>query len=310
MKKIFFALFVLSIFTVSGLFLTGCSEKKANLDENEIGTQLATSAFMSQGFLSNETTMVSASNITLSNVASSTVSTTEIDRRVDQFMLFFDKLNVFLDGNPKVALNIEQSSSSKEGFESKVSYDVNGVVHVIHYNITDASEDNDLEEQEFSLEGILEFGSKSFTVIGGTEIEDGEIEMYFETHETDSDNYVRVEIEKESNEQFFQIDSYINGVDSYSEIRLEKDGLDGAIEITIWDGQVSTTIEIQKEVDGNETIYRFEYNVGDVSGSITLRVSIDENGNEERHFSIQEGEFYKEFSKIIPTYISGLGDIV
>lgn len=301
MKKIFLVLFATIV-----LFLAGCTKEGPTSDINtaEIGTQLATSVFMAQGFFTNSNATLATSNSVLSSSVELESTDSEVERNLDQFMLFFDMMNVFLEGSPQTSLNIEQEASTKDDFESMVSYEVNGVTHIIHYNIVDASKDNDLDEQEFTLTGILITNNDTFEVKGGTELEDGELEMYFETHDKDSSDYIRVEIEKELNEQFFQIDSFIDGVDTYSEIHLEKDGIEGALEINIWDGQIDTTIEITKETEGADTIYFFEYSIGSIYGSITLTITTNENGEEVRHFAIEEGDFFKEFTETTPSTVS------
>lgn len=108
----------------------------------------------------------------------------------------------------------------------------------------------------------------------------------------------RVEIEKEEYEEYFEIESSLNGVESYSEISLEVDGKDGAIEIYIEYDGVETSYEIEKEVDGNDTIYSFEYSVGTTSDSIVLTVNTNNEGQEVRHFLIEEGDVVIEFTEV------------
>jgi len=275
-------------------FLGACSTSDTTndnsaLDTENIGNQLATTIYISQGLLESDMMMSNARFAFLST------ETTQLESRMDEMMMYFNRINVFINSNPETALSISQEESTMEGYESQVSYEVDGTTYTIYYNIVDAMEDEDLDETEFILEGLLEYGTNSFEITGGTELEDGELEMFFETSESASDDYVRVEIEQESTEQYFEIESSLGGVESYSEIRLEKDGVDGAIEIYIEENGLDTYYEITKEIDGEFTIYVFEYSIGDTSGSLQLtEYTVD--GQDIQHFIIEEDDVYKEYT--------------
>lgn len=299
MKKIF----SLAIIFTALFALAACNGETSNteeVDQNEVGNQLATSVYMSTGLLEGSNATASTQVIFLSTTYNFQPLSTneEVEGRVDMMLQYFDRVNVFIDGAPEDELNIEVTESAMEGYESQVSYELDGTTYTIYYNVVEASEDDELDENEFTLEGVLEYGSMSFEITGGTEVEEGELEMWFETAETDSDDFVRVEIEKEETEEYFEIESSLNGVESYSEIRLEVDGKDGAIEIYIENGGVETEYEIEKEVDGEDTIYSFEYTVGTVSGSITLTVNTNEQNQEVRTFLIEEGETIIQFTEV------------
>lgn len=275
------------------LTLSACSETNdstTNLDNNEIGTQLATSIYLSQGLLEENVSMATQ-QLTFLN----TTMEPEVESRMDQMLRYFERINLFIGTNPEQALDITVATSSVEEYEYQVSYELENTTYTIHYNIVDAVENDELEEEEFTLEGILEYGSLSFNIIGGTELEEGELELFFETRESANDDYVRVEVERSTTEQYFEIETSMNGEETYSELRLEKDGVDGAIEIYIEENGLDTYYEITKEVDGPFTIYYFEYSIGDTSGSIQLTEYVVD-GQDVQHFIIEEDNLYKEYT--------------
>ncbi len=300
MKKIFLLLFIGAFL----LTLSACSQTNdttGNLDTNRIGTQLATSIYLSQGLLEDNEPM-SSQQFAFMN----TTSEPAVESRMDQMLRYFERINMFIGSNPEEALDISVDESTLEEFEFQVSYEIENTIYVIHYNILDIIENDELDEEEFTLEGILEYGSLSFDIVGGTEIEDGEIELFFETRETGNDDYVRVEIERTTTEQYFEIETSLKGEETYSEIRLEKDGVDGAIEIYIEENGLDTYYEITKEIDGEFTIYYFEYSIGDTSGSIQLTEYVVD-GQDVQHFIIEEDDLYKEYT--IPTGITFPDDL-
>ncbi|AUD64821.1 hypothetical protein BK011_03695 [Tenericutes bacterium MZ-XQ] len=314
MKKLSLLLLVLfatiSLAACDGVNLDGDKDKENNdntptVTENdpELTTDLASATFISQGLLSSSTnstvTYQRDTHVMKLSTAQNMTTEASIESRMEQMMTYLDIIEVFLDGSPEEVLNVEHEESTKEGYSSQISYQIEGVTYNVYYNVVNSDEDNTLEEGEFTLEGILEYSDLSFNVNGGAETSatDGEIELWYETVDPVTDDYVRVEVYKDAFEQYFEIDSYMNGLDSYSEIRMEKDGLDGAVEIYIDENDMDYTYEITKEVDGNSTIFYFEYSVGDVYGSIEMTVTIDSEGNEVRHFIIEEGDYYREYTE-------------
>jgi hypothetical protein len=214
---------------------------------------------------------------------------------MDQMMRYFDRINILIGTSPEDALDFNISESSKTGYEQQVSYQFNTTTYTIYFNVVDALDDEELDENEFTLEGLLEYGDVSLDIIGGTELEEGELEMFFETYNNANDDYVRVEIEQSETEQYFEVETSFGGEETYSEIRLEKDGVDGAIEIYIEEDGLDSYYEITKEIDGQFTIYYFEYIVGDTSGSIQLTEYVVDD-IDTQHFIIEEDNLYKEYT--------------
>lgn len=145
MKKI--SSLVIVVVLVFGLVACGRSSENLELDQNEIGTQLATSVYMSTGLLEGGNETMSTSTMFLSNTNGVTLLTTstEVEERVDLMLQYFDRVNVFIGGTPEDALSIEQTESTLEGYESQVSYELDGITYTIHYYVVDASEDDELE---------------------------------------------------------------------------------------------------------------------------------------------------------------------
>jgi|GEM_PF-2430955 len=289
MNKIFALFFsVLIVLTLAACSTNGTANE-SNIDTTEIGNQLATSVYLSQGLLEAETSFASKQFVFLSSDVS------EIESRMDQIMMYFEQVDILIASSPETALDITLTESTLDGYESQVVYTVEDTTYTVHYNIVDSLENDDLDETEFELVGVLEYGNVSLDINGGTEVEDGEVEMFFETYETESDDYVRVEIENDEFEQYFEIETSKDGNEMYSELRLEKDGVDGAIEIYIEEGGLDSYYEITKEVDGEFTIYYFEYSIGDISGSMQLTEYVVE-GEMVQHYIIEEDGYYNEYT--------------
>jgi hypothetical protein len=290
MKKIM-ALLFLSLFIVTlSACATGNETDVPTIDTDEISHQLATSIYLSQGLLQESSTITNTSLVFLN-------TTTEpvVESRMDQMMRYFDRINILIGTSPEDALDFNISESSKTGYEQQVSYQFNTTTYTIYFNVVDALDDEELDENEFTLEGLLEYGDVSLDIIGGTELEEGELEMFFETYNNANDDYVRVEIEQSETEQYFEVETSFGGEETYSEIRLEKDGVDGAIEIYIEEDGLDSYYEITKEIDGQFTIYYFEYIVGDTSGSIQLTEYVVDD-IDTQHFIIEEDNLYKEYT--------------
>jgi len=294
---VFAALTVLSACTSD----SNTNDQTTNIDTEEIGTQLATSVYISSGLLEGSTATASTQVIFLSTQTSpqftnlSTTGGSEIETRMDQIMMYFNQVDVLIASSPETALNIAQSESTMEGYESQVSYTLDNKTFTIYYNVIDADEDAELEENEFKLNGVLEYDNVSLDIMGGTEVEEGEVELYFETEESTSGDYVRVEIEQDAYEQYFEIETSTNGVETYSELRLEVDGVDGAIEIYLEENGLDTYYEITKEIDGEFTIYYFEYSIGDTYGSMQLTEYVID-GEDIQHFIIEEDDYNNEYT--------------
>jgi len=284
MKKIMIGFIIVLSVTLIGCSNLNNGDNDLAFSQDTIATKIATSIYLSQGLLEADST---SENMSLKL---SEHQEPQIDSRMNQMMVYFERVNIFIGSTESQALNIETNDSTNEDYDYHVTYQFEGQTYDIFYNIIESDEEN----QMFDLEGILEINDMSYEIIGGTEVEGGETELFFETYGM-NDDYVRVEIEQETNEEYFEIETHIGEEETYSEIRLEKDGVDGAVEIYIEENGLDAYYEITKEVDGEFTIYYFEYSVGDVSGSIQLTEYIVE-GEMIQYFIIEEGDYYNEYT--------------
>jgi len=290
MKKIAIFLFLALLIVTLSACTTSSENDGASIDTDEVGHQLATSIYLSQGLLEESSMVANPSFMFLNNTEEPVV-----ESRMDQMLRYFERINIFIGSTPEEVLDINVSESSRAGYEQQVSYQLDRTTYTIYFNVVDAADDEEMDENEFTLEGLLEYGDVSLDILGGTELEEGELEMFFETFNTSNDDYVRVEIEQSESEQYFEVETSFGGEETYSEIRLEKDGVDGAIEIYIEEDGLDSYYEITKEIDGQFTIYYFEYSIGDTSGSIQLtEYAVD--GLDIQHFIIEEDDFYKEYT--------------
>jgi hypothetical protein len=290
MKKFAIFLFLALLIVTLSACTTSSENNGSSIDTDEVGHQLATSIYLSQGLLEESSMVANPSFMFLNNTEEPVV-----ESRMDQMLRYFERINIFIGSTPEEVLVINVSESSRAGYEQQVSYQLDRTTYTIYFNVVDAADDEEMDENEFTLEGLLEYGDVSLDILGGTELEEGELEMFFETFNTSNDDYVRVEIEQSESEQYFEVETSFGGEETYSEIRLEKDGVDGAIEIYIEEDGLDSYYEITKEIDGQFTIYYFEYSIGDTPGSIQLTEYIVD-GLDIQHFIIEEDDFYKEYT--------------
>lgn len=290
MKKITIFFFLALLIVTLSACTTSSENDGSSIDTDEVGHQLATSIYLSQGLLEDTSKVANPSFMFLNNTEEPVV-----ESRMDQMLRYFERINIFIGSTPEEVLDINVSESSRAGYEQQVSYQLDTTTYTIYFNVVDAADDEEMDENEFTLEGLLEYGDVSLDILGGTELEEGELEMFFETFNTSNDDYVRVEIEQSESEQYFEVETNFGGEETYSEIRLEKDGVDGAIEIYIEEDGLDSYYEITKEIDGQFTIYYFEYSIGDTSGSIQLTEYVVD-GLDIQHFIIEEDDFYKEYT--------------
>lgn len=290
MKKITIFFFLALLIVTLSACTTSSENDGSSIDTDEVGHQLATSIYLSQGLLEDTSKVANPSFMFLNNAEEPVV-----ESRMDQMLRYFERINIFIGSTPEEVLDINVSESSRAGYEQQVSYQLDTTTYTIYFNVVDAADDEEMDENEFTLEGLLEYGDVSLDILGGTELEEGELEMFFETFNTSNDDYVRVEIEQSESEQYFEVETNFGGEETYSEIRLEKDGIDGAIEIYIEEDGLDSYYEITKEIDGQFTIYYFEYSIGDTSGSIQLTEYVVD-GLDIQHFIIEEDDFYKEYT--------------
>ncbi|AUD64790.1 hypothetical protein BK011_03515 [Tenericutes bacterium MZ-XQ] len=124
------------------------------------------------------------------------------------------------------------------------------------------------DEQEYIINGILVYGSQTFTVKGEKEIEADEEKLEFISY-IDELNYVRSEYKVEEDETKFSIEEVRDGeVFSESEIKIE-----------IEDNEIK--VELEQFMNGNEYYYEFKYENEDGDNVIKVEYETQIDGVEE-----------------------------
>ncbi|ERJ11204.1 hypothetical protein [Haloplasma contractile] len=337
---------IISLTVVAFLFiLVGCSGA-TETGENKVVSltskqSLAFSTYLASGFLTgasndtNQNMSVDTYHITgiqyLSNTTEETVNdpTLEIDTELDEVNLYFNKLKVFMDKGLDSAINIEETVSTRDGYDYQVTYTIDDESYTIYYSYVDeftvdTEESNDVatmnatteedtdkdddeienenedqeeadveedeeNEEEFKLQGLMIINDVEYKLVGANETEGNESKMWFETiDETNTGDYVNVEMKEEEGEQKFEIETVIDGVEKTSEIKFEQEESETKVELELYhDGQESS-YEFKKETEDGETVYKFEYAIGETEGEVKIYEEIDEQGNVSYRYKIDE----------------------
>lgn len=164
-------------------------------------------------------------------------------------------------------LNIVTGISDLPEYETFMQFETRNLLggiktYVMHYNMVLVDEDDD--ESEYSLEGILIFGENTYQVIGEKEIEDDEESVKFKAFK-DASNYVESTYKIENDEQTFEFKVVQNGLTvSESKFEIEFD-------------QDETKVKLSFKEGNNEGTFEFEYFTEDGLNFIKIEFEIDLN---------------------------------
>lgn len=238
MKKTIFAALGLTLFTL----LTGCD----NLKQNNNSTKAEVS-------FENMYNYSAISGINMLNNIQSTTSLKKKQLTDNEKQDIINNLKVvenMLDGN---MIKSEEVVSDKEGYEKKYSITTTSLNNIqkeytFYYNETLlANEDDDEDEVNIKLSGLVIMDEIEYTMIGSKEVEDDESEMKFKIS-LDEANYVVIEQELESNETEFSYSQYQNNKKVYeTSIEFETDK-DGKVEF-----------EFEEKTQENKTKLKYEF---------------------------------------------------
>jgi hypothetical protein len=206
---------------------------------------------------------------------------TKVETPVELAEKFLSMVEKFVSGNQ--GLNVEKTASDLENYEYKLVFQALDILdqkttYTLYYN-QELEEENE-DEQEFIITGILMYSDQTLNVYGEKEIEEDEETLEFTSY-IDENNYVTSEYKVEDDKTEFSITEVRNG-EVYSE---------SEIEIKIEDNE--TKIELEYFFDSNTYAYEFEYEVKD--GNPVLKIEyetvvndIQEAGEVEVMISIDE----------------------
>lgn len=290
MKKIIFGFVVLSL-----LVLTACTEG-FNINQKELFNTkediIAFQAFTAASFLgdiNNETLSTNDSSVMLLSTQLEVNDETEepdetqepsnpLIGTIEPYIALAEK---FL-GNDN-GLTVVTGLSDMEDYELMMTFQTKGLLgetqnYVIHYNATITDEDDD--ETEFDLEGIMIVGDQTYFLTGERELEAGEDSIEF-IAKLDDLNYIESEYKIESEEIEFEIKVVKNGeivLETSIEIEYEED--ETKIEFEFLQDGNEGTYEFKYEFEGEQQVLKIEYDVTfdgiQSKGEITVSVMVDE----------------------------------
>jgi hypothetical protein len=151
-------------------------------------------------------------------------------------------------------------------------------MYEMHYNMTLIEEDD--EESEYDLDGILITGINTYHVSGRKEIEEGEEKVVFKAF-INENNYVESLYKIEEDEQTFRFKAVENGVvisESKFDLEMEDDEIKVELEFIEGDNEGYYLFEYRDE-DGSKIIWiEFETIVDgeEMSGEMSVQMLVDE----------------------------------
>ena len=189
---------------------------------------------------------------------------------VEQFLGTNDGLDVFVEASPL------------EDYALMMTFQTNGLkgetqTYVIHYNMTITDEEDD--ETEFSLEGIMIMDGITYFLTGEREVEADEESIEF-IAKLDDDNYVESEYSVESDEIEFEIKVVLNGeIVSETKIEIEYEEDETKIELEFLSGDAKGTYEFTYELEDGEPVLKIEFDVEidgtHTKGEIVVSIIVD-----------------------------------
>jgi hypothetical protein len=263
------------------------------------------------------------SNLTTTTEPSDGDSPLEIETELDEVNQYFNKLKVFMDQGVDSVLNIEEQTSTIEGYDYMITYSIEEVTYTIYYSIVveeevelttdettttvtedddDHDEDKDEDEEiKFQLNGLMVINGVNYELKGANEVEDEEQKMWFETVDSnDHNNYVRVEIKNEEGQQKFDFKNVVNGLVTQSQIKFEEEDNETKVELKLKQDGEESSYKFKKEVEDGKTTYKFEYELDGVKGEVKIREIVDSFGNVTYKYDISEKGKHKEIDKLDP----------
>ncbi|MDX9691709.1 MAG: hypothetical protein RBT45_04575, partial [Acholeplasmataceae bacterium] len=200
---------------------------------------------------------------------------------IDTIEPYLDLAEKFLNED---SIIVEVSESELPEYTSKITFQMLDIIgkpstYIMHYNMILVDEDDD--ESEYEINGILLYGIHTYTVYGEKEIEDDEESFKFKAA-IDSNNYVEssYELDVEDQEKKFKFKQVENGIlISESEIKVEVENNKNKFEIEFKEGHNEGEFEFKyRTIDGQEVI-NIEFDafidLVRIEGEITVQVVID-----------------------------------
>lgn len=295
MKKIIFVL--MAVLLVAGL--SACSSlNQAGVDfsfdsDEEI---LAFQALSSVQML--EANAVQTVSTASRTSKMSDEETTSIDQ-IEPYLELFEQLLTQSNG-----LSVVIEASDLVEYETKQVFEMTDmlgqtITYTMYYNTTDLvdedeADENDDEEQEYMITGIMVYGDVTYAIEGKHEIEEDEEKLEF-TSKINETDYVTVTFKLEDEETKFAYRVYAQGeLVNESNIKIEIEEDEFKIELSYMDGANVGEYEFKLEEEDGQTILKisFETTIDGIEseGEAKVLVTIDEVTGETYYTIITKGE--------------------
>lgn len=144
--------------------------------------------------------------------------------------------------------------------------------YVFYYNLSTTSIQDD--EQEYKINGLMLFEGNQYILRGEHEVEGNEYKTTF-IAELNKNNWVRIVLEIEDDEQSYLYEIYNNGSTSKMKFEIENDDNQAEVKLTIEENQTKNQYKFQKETHNNQTQIKVKTN----EENIKVYIVFDKNNN-------------------------------
>ncbi|RJX24139.1 MAG: hypothetical protein C4537_07410 [Acholeplasma sp.] len=241
------------------------------------------------------------------------VLSTETDMTIDQIQPYLELFEQLLTQNN--GLTVVNEVSDLPEYETKQTFTVtdilgNQVTYIMYYNTISEveenddsdEEENDVDENEYRIEGIMIYGEVTYQIVGEYEVDGEESELKFKSY-IDELNYVESKYEVESEETKFEFQVVTNGiVVNESNIKIENEEDEFKIKLEYISGSDSGEYEFKLEEEDGQSILKIEFtstiNGVTTSGEAKVNVVVDELTGETSYvISVKSGDDDEEYEK-------------
>jgi hypothetical protein len=180
-------------------------------------------------------------------------------------------------------MNIITGESNLPEYTTFMQFETRNLIgHVtqyeMHYNLSLVDEDD--EESEFLMEGILLFGVNTYQVIGEKKIEDDEEKVEFKAYKDDS-NYVESLYKIENDEQTFEFKVVQQGLTiSESKYEIEFDQEEIKVKLTFQEGSSEGQFEFEYFTEDGKDLIQIEFEIESMnqksSGEMVVEMYVDD----------------------------------
>jgi hypothetical protein len=284
MKKLFLSLtFILAVTLLAGCTLfKGTTSLSLFETKEDVYAFSAVSAMSALSQMDNFTTVSNDSMFMNLNVNQEEL---EVLKDIEDLEPYLKLVETFMGQDN--GFTTELTESPLEDYETLLIItivDITGerLTYELHYNETITDQDED--EVESTLEGVLIYDGQTFIFTGEREVEEGE-EAFEMTAYLDENNYVFIEysreIDEDETEIEFLFELYKDGTlvkSTEIEFELEED----EVEMTLYfmENGRESEYKFEIETDGNETEYEIDYKITEdgnlvEEGTIEITITFD-----------------------------------